>query len=192
MLRPGDRTDRVGNTMLHLAIREGLTDLALYLVARGADSGATFDTSRTPLMQAVLKKQTPVVEALLEAHADVHARDYLGNTALAYALQQGDDRLSARLLSAGDHTNQLTAFVGMAPTFCGRLVELRSSTRPCPVLRCCISRMPLTAAALLSAGVPAKGEVWEVDAGGRTALHYAYAHEMHDVVAALIANGACE
>merc|ERR1712117_923283 len=57
---------------------------------------------------------------------------------------------------------------------------------PCPVLQCCASGMPAAAQALLNACAPIDG----TDIYGRTALHYAYANHMHDVINELLANGA--
>lgn len=191
---PDDMTARVGeagNTMLHLAIRERLVDLAMYLIARGVDLEATNDVNRSPLVQAVVTRQEAVVEVLLTAKVSVHTPDYLGNTALTYAVQQGNDKLSAQLLLAGIHCLDIVgtgqswyehAFIGAAPVFRGSVIKATTS----PVMYGCIGRMPLTVLALLDLGAP----IVSADVHGRTALHYAYEHAMPDVVDTLLRHGA--
>jgi len=196
---PGDRTaeeSEPGNTMLHLAIRQGLPDLALYLVSREVDVNNCSDTGRSPLMMAILKKQTEVVQVLLAAQADVSFQDYLGNSALAYALKNGDDGLCAQLVALGRGTEAVGTFAGLLPvlhrdsTVRVQAVLHRDSTgvaQPVqtidstvlsgsfPVLTCCACGFPRTAVALLQSGAEHEG----FDARGRTALHYAHALDEH-------------
>jgi hypothetical protein len=203
MHSPGDVTARhaeAGNTMLHLAIRERLSDLALFLIARGVDLEATNDQWRTPLVQAMITRQITLVDALLKAQVDVSKSDHLVNTALTYALRQDDDHLSARILRAGGDLHspddgsvswQERSFHGVATMFRGSIVDLQSRQAGgfethSPVMHACISRMPLTVLALLDLGASVCG----TDAHGHTALHYAYEHEMTEVISALLDKGA--
>lgn len=205
MRLPGDRTateHEPSNTMLHLAVRQGLTNLALYLISKGVDVNARSDVGRTPLMMAILKKQTVVVEALLCARAETTSCDYLGNTALAYALKAGNDQVAARLVTLRLTTfapyvtgePQLRAtFSGLAPTRVGQMSVLRKLDGAFPVLTCCACGLPLTAVALLRQGAGHDG----VDELGRTALHYAHdldetcdASTRSSLLVALLENGA--
>ncbi|CAE8621984.1 unnamed protein product [Polarella glacialis] len=174
--------DQPGNTMLHLAVREGLTELALYLVNRGVDVNEVNDADRSPLIQAVLKKKEVVVEALLAAQADVGARDYVGHTALLYALKQGNDKVCAKIISAGpllaSHENDFVSIAGRCPDEREGVI--------CPMLLGCMHGMPLTAKALLDAGAPFSGS----DKLGRTVLHYAYSRGMPEVIQTLLLMGA--
>lgn len=186
MRRPGDWTaqdDEDGNTMLHLAIREGLTDLSLYLIARGISIESTNDALRTPLMQAVMKRQVVVAKTLLDQKADVTCKDYLGNTTLSYALRQGNDELSSRLFAASPSEEQLVAFVGMAM---GVGAPIEEPMGPgAEILKCCASSMPLTALALIEAQFPLHGP----GIHGHTALQYARDRGMTTVVDALLTHG---
>lgn len=194
MQRPGDFTaeeGQLGSNMLHLAIREGLAGLALHLINHSVDIDASSDVGRTPLQQAVLRKMDDVACALLDLSADASVRDYLDNTALTYALRAGNDALSSRLLSLCCPEEQEQAFVGLAISFQGKEVIVRSCDSLCQrrahtVFQSCADGMPLSAIALLKSGAPITG----VDHCGRTALHYAYARGMRDVVSALLAHGA--
>lgn len=55
------------------------------LLARGGDVTTTDDAGRTPLMMAVMQGWPEVVTQLLQAHADVNARDHAGRRAIDYA-----------------------------------------------------------------------------------------------------------
>jgi len=163
-------------------------------------------------MMAILKKQYAVVELLLQAKPDLSTRDYLGNTALTYALQGTRDDIAARLVelsctdaaSEEDATEcpkdwQLGAFTGLVPlTFKaeGNPADyaVTSAIQGHNVLTCCACGFPLTAIALLQNGYP-DGK----DGLGRTALHYAYnldedrfGDQRTLLISSLIAHGADE
>jgi len=181
-----------GCSMLNLAIREKLVDLALHVIAKGVDLEVAGDNNRRPLMQAVLKRLDSVAEALLDAGADSTVRDYNGQSAAAYALRQHNDGLSSRLLGALPPEEQQRAFLGMAPSLEGldvregQMLDLLGCWSP--LLLCCASGMPQTAAVLLAA----RAEVNCHDGMGRTPLHYAHARGLADLAADLVANGADE
>lgn len=181
---PWDRTcevEEAGSTMLHLAVREGLKDLALYLIHRNVGINCENELRRTPLVQAVAKKQFVVVEALLQAQANTDVKDYMGRSALSYSVLQGNDELSAKLV-AGSCEDEHTLFAGVAPC----LGNACPNEEVPPVVRCCAAGMSLTAQALLNSGAPTD---WR-DSMGRSALHYAHEYKMPEVVVALVARGA--
>jgi len=222
MRLPGDRTvheGEPGNTMLHLAIRQGLTDLALYLIARNVDLESCNDVGRSLIMMAILKKQPVVVDTLLRAQVNLSTRDYLGNTALSYALKGGNDMLAAQLVTlqcamwTGTNpwcqTEQLrtadlssaslaqssnSTFAGLVPTSRARQIGCDTVLRgEFPVLTCCACGLPLTAVSLLKSGAGHEG----TDVHSRTALHYAhdldvssYGAERDTLLVALLENGA--
>lgn len=181
MARPGDWTadgPELGNTMLHLAIRENLVDLALYVLSCDIDVNARNDAGRTPLMQALMKKQDQVADAILRAEPGLDISDYLHLNALDYALRAGNDKVAARLINSFCHDKRLEAFE--------RLVS--HPYVPTALLKCCANDMPLTAQAILD---DVKDSVNFADGQGRTALHYAYAKEMPELIEALLKAGAC-
>jgi len=205
---PGDRIakeDEPSNTMLHLALRQGFTNLALHLISKGVDVNARNDVGRTPLMMATLKNQSVVIDALLSVRAETSACDYLGNSALAYALKNGNDEVSARLVTLSGQDSSCSSwdlsrdpklratFWGLAPTKMSQMAALANRDDVLPVLTCCACGLPLTALALLRQGAGHEG----VDEQGRTALHYAHdldethpAHTRASLLTSLVENGA--
>jgi len=165
--------EQAGCTMLHLAVREGLVDLALFLLRRGGlDADARNEGSRTALAQAAIRGHAPVVDALLAMRADPRVRDDTGRSALFYAVRRGDDAVAARLLAASSYAEEESTF-GL----------LGCSAQP---LLFCIERgLPATAVALLEAGMPLSA----MDVAAGTAVCRAKVCRMDRVVDALLARG---
>ena len=76
-----------GQTLLHLAARNGLLRTASALLAGGADASARDAKRRTPLHEAVLdyERSAPTLLRLLRAGANVDARDVYWETPLMTA-----------------------------------------------------------------------------------------------------------
>jgi ankyrin repeat protein len=77
------------------AVQKGDADDVVALLAEGFDPNARVASGRTGLMIAARAGHTAVVEALLDAGADVGETDDEGDTALAWAV-------SPRHLSSGE------------------------------------------------------------------------------------------
>jgi ankyrin repeat protein len=73
------------NTPLHAAVAGGHVEVALFLIARGADVDAADAGRHTPLHIAAEAGYLPVVEALLARGADPHAVDVEDKTPLSRA-----------------------------------------------------------------------------------------------------------
>merc|ERR1712012_86279 len=179
--------------MGHLAIREGWGQLAIDLVSQGMDINATNELGRTPLQQAILRKLDDVAFVLLDSNVDLTTRDYLYESALTYALKTCNDSVAARIVFQSSLDEIDDAFTNLAVSYCNEHIFVSSGvnlTRPSSnaVLKSCANGMPLTAVTLIWSGVPLTG----IDQFGRTALHYAYAYQMEDVIEALITHGADE
>eukprot|EP00746_Dinoflagellata_sp_MGD_P086742 gnl/MRDRNA2_/MRDRNA2_34359_c0_seq1.p1 gnl/MRDRNA2_/MRDRNA2_34359_c0~~gnl/MRDRNA2_/MRDRNA2_34359_c0_seq1.p1 ORF type:complete len:339 (-),score=64.16 gnl/MRDRNA2_/MRDRNA2_34359_c0_seq1:8-1024(-) len=149
-----------GSTLLHLAVRHKLTDLALYVIALGWDVNVPNELGRTPLMQAVIKQNEALVDKLLEAKADTHTLDHDGKSAFSYAMEKRNDDLACKLIH---------------PSYMAR-----------DLLKACAFDLPKTALALIEggAGVDCRDEQ------GRTPLHYAHSHQLTQVTHSLLAKGA--
>jgi len=191
MRRPGvvtADTEEPGSNILHLAIRGNLPDLAVYLVSRGVDIDAVNDVGRTPFCQAIVRKHYAVAKVLLEAKAHVETRDSLGNSALTYALRQGSDEVSARILTLGSFRDYSFAFEALCPDFDAQPPCNDVDVLQVPVLVCCSLAMPQTVEVLLK---DPDVSIGGSDPHGRTALHYAYGRHLPEtVVSGLLARGA--
>ena len=81
-------TDRIGNTMMHLATIYGNEDLLKCIIETGVDLNSKNNQGRTPLYGAV-DLQTPDVLKLLQQNgADFNVQDNNGQTPLVHALSQ--------------------------------------------------------------------------------------------------------
>ena len=99
-----DTQDYQGDTALMYAMRSRTCPgLIPDLLRAGADPNICGSLRRTPLMAASLleSKAEEVMRVLLEAGADVHARDQLENTALSQASHYGSPESVRILLEAG-------------------------------------------------------------------------------------------
>lgn len=177
-----------GCTLLHLAIRERLMDLVLYVLSLGgADLDAKNDCGRAPLLQALVMRQRLVAEALLDAGASPYVPG-ASITTLEHALRDesaGGDALVARLIPHYPPDDVEAAFTRVIMDDDHVCPPSRKYTKS-PVLVACANQMPLTALALLEAGHSAAGKDWM----GRTPLHFACGYQMREVEQRLLQSGA--
>ena len=109
LLAAGARVDaerpKDGSTSLHAAAMRGDADLIELLVAAGGKAvlNAFDELNRTPLIEAVEADAPDAVQLLLEAGADIDARNEarIGETALHHAVRNGNIAMVRRLLDAG-------------------------------------------------------------------------------------------
>jgi len=94
------------STPLHLAADKGFPALAELLVQHGADINARDRGGRTPLVRAILRKQSAVARLLLENKADPDVLDEEGSSALFQAVLQKQESLVELLL---DHKANVEA-----------------------------------------------------------------------------------
>jgi ankyrin repeat protein len=96
-----DAVDGYGGTPLSLAIAEGNGPMIKALVAAGANPNAVAKNGLTMLMLAA-RSSASAVGALLDAGADVNARDPVaGETALVWARRAGNAETIQMLIRAG-------------------------------------------------------------------------------------------
>ncbi|HEV2614524.1 MAG TPA: ankyrin repeat domain-containing protein [Gammaproteobacteria bacterium] len=99
--------DQFSNTPLHLAVMRGENDLALRLIAAGADVNALNVIKFNPVHFAVRSKSPSVelIAALIKAGADPNAVDKDGNTPLHSACASGKSEMAEALLNNGAERN---------------------------------------------------------------------------------------
>lgn len=73
-------SDRDGRNALHYSARRGHTDVARWFIGQGLSVARTDVHALTPLHQATLGKNAAMVDMLLRAGSDLHARDANGCT----------------------------------------------------------------------------------------------------------------
>ncbi len=93
--------NRIGESLLMMAIKSGKTDIANWLLDRGADVQIATTAKATPLMAAAFNGDLAMVNRLLDKRVDIHAADQQKKTAIVYAAAQGHTEVVARLLKAG-------------------------------------------------------------------------------------------
>ena len=58
------------STALHIAIEEGLYEMALKIIEKGEDIHAKDDFGLTPLHRATMRRNTKIVKKLIKVHSD--------------------------------------------------------------------------------------------------------------------------
>ncbi|GEM_PF-3374443 len=92
-------------TALHIAASSGFTLLIKTLLDHQAGIDAQDDTGRTPLIDAISKKEQAAAVTLLEAKANPRLLVKNGHSALSYAAMNGLTHLVSRLVEAGAEVN---------------------------------------------------------------------------------------
>lgn len=90
---------------LHIAVEKNNMDIALLLLAAGADINAADSKGITPLIQAIYKEHLPLAEMLIKKGADVNRRSKSGETALHPATYHGNLAIVKQLLMKGADVN---------------------------------------------------------------------------------------
>src|SRR4029077_4780519 len=95
-----------GETPLMTCARTGSADAVRMLLVHGANVNAKEPTqNQTALMWAAAQQHSKVVQALIEAHADLQAHSKSGFTAVHFAARTGDMETTRTLLGAGVNVN---------------------------------------------------------------------------------------
>ena len=116
--------DRNGMTALHVAARNGHTEVVTALIAAGADLDAKNDDGETALMWAASNGRTEVVTSLIAAGADLDATNGDGESAWAIA--------SVRCTDMGDESAWATAEVAHRQSQCAEVVGALSTAGALP------------------------------------------------------------
>jgi len=95
-----------GDTAMPLlrAVRAGHPEVAVLLLAAGADPNAQSESGNSALIMAANAGDQPLVAALLQAGAEIDHRNQAGNSALMLAAKNGWTEVVGALLEAGADT----------------------------------------------------------------------------------------
>lgn len=97
LIRKGAEVNRLGWTPLHYAASKGHLDTVKLLLANKAMVNAPSPDGTSPLMMAAYAGSEEVVRILLNAGADVTARNLRGEDAAVWARRKNENRLAAQL-----------------------------------------------------------------------------------------------
>ncbi len=81
-------TNNGGASYLHFAVQVNSTDLAIWLVEKGANADHANDRGFTPLLTAVWQNQVDVVKVMLDKGADIFVKTKQGKSALELAQER--------------------------------------------------------------------------------------------------------
>jgi hypothetical protein len=195
----GMRPSRLRRLLVR-AVERSSPQVVQILLRAGADPNAVMLSDHPLVLKAALR--APVCHVLIDAGADVHARSSRGNTILHYLR---DAPLAERVLALGADP-QVQSETGESilshAAHCGDLdlvkLYVRAGVDPLSLdyagrtpLAIAVERREWPLADCLAAGLRV---VTDMDGGAGltafTALHAAAAHDRHDVVAELLAQGA--
>lgn len=172
-----DARDDHRTTALHIAIERDHIEIALALIAAGADVNVqTTDEHRTtPLISASKKGNVELIEALLAAGADPHCKDADGQSAIDYA----------------GYREQLRAlFPEASSPWCNPAPRFERIERELPPLLQAIHRNDREAFAAALSLAQQSGDIELTNYRGDTALMLATAYGNRHMIDALLAAGA--
>jgi ankyrin repeat protein len=158
-----------GNTALLLAAKNGLYLVCMELIRCGADLEHRNELGISPLLISVIMGHTLLVQSMLDHGANPNTALPDGTTALMIAAQKGRDEILGLLLKHGADSN---------------LQTLQGTTA---LMFACMSHQVSTVSIILSSKPPL--EVRE-EREGLTALAYAAARGLSDIIVSLINEGA--
>ena len=201
-----DAADQPGGlTALHVAMLNNYTELARWLLERGANPNAPDGKGEAPLHAAAIfdrRAGCPMTRLLLAHGADVRARNPQGETPLHRAAFHGHTALAALLLShgadiqAGDGRGETPLHLACAPTAHLDMIRLLIQRGADLNAEGEIGAAPLHAAILIGSTEAARAlleagaRVDATNRSGHTPLHYAAIFGRSAIAAELIRRGA--
>lgn len=192
-----DGRDKLGRTLLILALQDGDASRVRTLIEEGADLDARSNVGVTALMEAVVAERLRNLKALVEAGAEVDAVDRDGWTALQWAVRQDNVEAARFLLLRGADPNHVDR-LGWTPLLLaaadgkatlayellkrGALPRLDTPTVGSPLVRAVHGGSADVVRLLLAFGADRRAVF-----AGRTALEWAWTLKRNDLAGLLAA-----
>jgi ribosomal protein L23 len=104
--------NRLGWTLLHIAVNKKHTEISKLLIEKGADVNIRDNRGRRPIHLAVQTDQKDIVELLIEKGADINAIDGRAENALTLAKKNNQKEITDLLLKNGAEEPDLQALQG--------------------------------------------------------------------------------
>ncbi|OBT66708.1 hypothetical protein VE03_03983 [Pseudogymnoascus sp. 23342-1-I1] len=160
----------IGDSVLRIAVRQGLTDVVKFIVQHGARSDD--DQARQPLiLEAVQSGQVSMVKALLQNHEHLKVKDAFGRQLLSVAIESSRDNIAEYLLGLPSDID-----IGLNNSdHAGRT----------PLILCLLKR-----SATLSKLLSRQPDIDATDCEKKTALAYACILDLKSSVSSLLEAGA--
>ena len=96
--------DQLGNTPLLLAVRQSIQIIEM-LLQKGVDINCRKNARECPIIQASRSRNREIIRILLDADADIDAKNEFSQTALTVAIGNGDTNTAEMLLEEGADPN---------------------------------------------------------------------------------------
>ena len=104
--------NRMGWTILHIAVNKKHTEIAKLIIDKGADVNIRDNRGRRPIHLAVETGQKDIVEALIAKGADINAIDSRAENALTLAKKNNHKEITDLLLKNGAEEPDLSSLQG--------------------------------------------------------------------------------
>ena len=160
--------DKEGNSLLHLAVRAGDTDIVKFLVSKGANVNIKDNYGQTPLQIAAHTDNAEIVVQLVSNGAEINIKNSIGKTPLHDAVYQGHFQVVKYLISQGAEINAK---------------DIRNKT---PLHVAVIDNKAEISNYLITKGAAVNAK----DGDGKSLLHYAVINENLELIKSLVSSEA--
>lgn len=189
------KQDADGDTMLHLAVIQGMTDFVKYLIKEAPSSeylDIINDEYQTPLHLATITKQYGIISHLVASGASLFIRDRNGNSPVHIACQNGDMMALKSILSPRNTNDTNSSSSSSSSPFSQSSIESSLNSRNYEGETCLHLAVKTGDKSLIEYLVNWGADINAQEGkSGKTVLHYAILAQKLDLVQFLIYTCKC-